>query len=90
VSERQSGFGQAVAELREAWRDLVGGIRATGRDIGTEGRTILGELDAPTDETPNLWRRSWRRFRHTPTPVQIVVGLLFFAGWTYLVYLYFR
>ena len=53
----RSGFTQAADEIRQAWQDLSGGLRTTGRTITGEGRTILGELDAPAVQRPGFWRR---------------------------------
>lgn len=84
--ERQSGVAQAAGELRQAWRDLTGGVRSTGRSIAGEGKTILAELDAPQVERPRLSRRGWRRFRRAPLTLQILVGLVVFALWAVFVF----
>jgi hypothetical protein len=79
------------AGIEPACRREAPARRARGNDFFiTEGRTILDELDATTDQRPNLWRRGWRRFRQTPPLLQVIVGLVLFVGWAYLVYLYFR
>jgi hypothetical protein len=87
MNDPQRGFvGELADELRRAWRELVGGLRASGRNITVEGRAILRELDAPAVERPGFWRRGWRRFRRTPPLVQILVALAVFSVWAYLVF----
>ena len=85
----RSGFTQAADEIRQAWQDLSGGLRTTGRTITGEGRTILGELDAPAVQRPGFWRRGWRVLRRAPTPVQVALALIVFALWSVLVIRFF-
>jgi hypothetical protein len=85
VEEHRSVFAQAAAEIRHAWRDLSGGLRATGKAIGSEGRAILGGFDAPEIERPGIVRRGWRQFRRTPMALQVVVAAVIFVAWTILV-----
>lgn len=87
MEKRPGALAQATAELRQAWRDLAGGLRASAGSIGGEGRAMLADLDAPALERPGFWRRVWRGFRaRTPAPLQALLALALVAAWALLVW----
>jgi hypothetical protein len=87
TNDPQRGFvGELADELRRASRELVGGLRASGRGIAAEGRSVLVDLDAPG---PGFWRRGWRGFRRTPLPLQVVVALCLFVLWAVFLFNFF-
>jgi hypothetical protein len=68
---------------------LCGGLRATGHAVTSEGKAIVGELDAPAITAPGFWRCAWRYFRRLPGVVQILAAVCLFALWAGILFFLF-